>query len=871
MKITKLKLKNVVTILRGLGLYEFELDFTKTNHIFNILGGTNGSGKTSILNALSPFANEVILTGMKGEKEICIYHKGNEYMIHHYYEPSKTGHTVHSYIAKKEKNSTKFVELNSNGNVGDFKKTVEIELGVNAYIMKLIKLGNDMSGIIKMTPVERKKFISSFTSDTDIYLAKFKKVSADCAFLNKTIDSSKDKLNMLGDEVTLNGVLETVSKNIDDYNNKIIELSNKVYNNEQILEENKSKFNKERYNLLHEKLQKISDINTIEKYREEYGDMIDSSVDKLISKKKELEISNLGLQTNINILENNEHDLRKDIDGYLNEQLSELTIERDKCDCDYTMDELNELIVKNEESLKKIENNIDQDYDTYTIDYILNISKFFDNTAIALDAIYPQLESDNLTDDMLDPEKIQKNTLELQSKRASLYETKERIKINIRDFNKEIRFNMFREELCRTCPLAQNVEFKEVYTIEQFENMLHDINIQIEEIDKKLEINYELLKLARIYIRIIDFISGIDKKIVEKLAITKDEVGYKIKHTYTQLINKIILQSIIDKITSNIEYKNIKCNLEILYKDKEKANEYINIINKIRDISVEVDNKTNKIKEIKTSSDLLRINQAKNTKIIEDLEYIIEYRKIKDEYNSYKEEYETLNKINELISSYNIINMALKNQIREHKSTLNNYEDKKNKILYNLKQIHEIKDSIEKYQDLYMEMKMIKDALSIKEGIPLKYVQKFLSDTREIANHFIKLTFSDTIRLGKFVINDKEFRIPIEGHGQDNTDINTASSGERAIISLALSLALLKQSKSKFKILYLDELDGPLDAEKRRIFLHLLDEQIKEMKIKQVFVITHNNAFSDQPANLILLKDNDIEVNENIQTVLFRY
>ena len=86
-----------------------------------------------------------------------------------------------------------------------------------------------------------------------------------------------------------------------------------------------------------------------------------------------------------------------------------------------------------------------------------------------------------------------------------------------------------------------------------------------------------------------------------------------------------------------------------------------------------------------------------------------------------------------------------------------------------------------------------------------------------------------------------------------------ASQGEIAMTAISLSLALIEQSIGDYNILCLDEIDGPLDSENRNNFINILNSQIKKLGIEQIFVISHNNAFDIAPLDLILLKGNTVD------------
>ena len=75
MKITRLKLTNWRGIYDGTRLHELELNFTTDKRFIIFLGG-NGSGKSTIMSALTPYATtfdnrkNLIIDGKVGGKEI---------------------------------------------------------------------------------------------------------------------------------------------------------------------------------------------------------------------------------------------------------------------------------------------------------------------------------------------------------------------------------------------------------------------------------------------------------------------------------------------------------------------------------------------------------------------------------------------------------------------------------------------------------------------------------------------------------------------------------------------------------------------------------------------------------------------------------
>ena len=74
---------------------------------------------------------------------------------------------------------------------------------------------------------------------------------------------------------------------------------------------------------------------------------------------------------------------------------------------------------------------------------------------------------------------------------------------------------------------------------------------------------------------------------------------------------------------------------------------------------------------------------------------------------------------------------------------------------------------------------------------------------------------------------------------------------------------------TKYDIICLDELDGPLDAKNREEFINILYKFINQVKCEQVFLITHNNMFDNEPVDLILTSNVEID-NFKYGNVIFK-
>ena len=159
-------------------------------------------------------------------------------------------------------------------------------------------------------------------------------------------------------------------------------------------------------------------------------------------------------------------------------------------------------------------------------------------------------------------------------------------------------------------------------------------------------------------------------------------------------------------------------------------------------------------------------------------------------------------------------------------------------------------------------LNLIIKASSPKNGIPLIYVQSFLNDCVDDINDMLANVLPD-VEVCEFVINDKEFRIPYSKGGRIIDDVVSASQGERAIISIALSFALMMKSSSKYNIPLLDEVDGPIHNVSRRSLLLIFSQYFKKINAEQAFFITHNDIFEGYPVDIITTSADEHLINRH--------
>ena len=214
-----------------------------------------------------------------------------------------------------------------------------------------------------------------------------------------------------------------------------------------------------------------------------------------------------------------------------------------------------------------------------------------------------------------------------------------------------------------------------------------------------------------------------------------------------------------------------------------------------------------------------------------------------------------------------------RNAISALERELSQDKDEQRKAISELNSLQAHIEDIERAEDEFGEVmqqqfiaNLIKDAASSRKGIPLVYIKIFLDDCVGIINDLISMVFDDTIEIKEFNVTEKDFFIPYYKNGMEIPDVKYASQGERAIISLALSFALMRKGVSRYNILLLDEIDGALYSKDREKFLMILAQQIQAINAEQVFLITHNNCFDGYPINIIMTTAEHVD-NNNVPTL----
>ena len=870
MKITYLKLKNFVNIKAGMKKTEVEVDFSKSKNKLILLCGPNGSGKTSLLSEMHPFANSgnmdvrgdanLIIEGKDGYKEIHIQDKEDKYVIKHFYMFSKKNKSVKSFIMKNGK------ELNENGNVKSFKECVNEHLGIDHELLKLMRLGSNVTSLINMKSTNRKNFATKLFSDIEVYNGFYKKVSEEYRNIRAVLKSTTDKINKFNvqDESEFDKQLSLTINEIEMYEidkerlqKDIITLENKILDikidDEEIVKQTYSRLDDE-LNSAHELMELARDVNMS---ADEYELQFEKS-------KQSLELKLLEYKSNIDkaISERDiYYNQRQDLEESLKRAASSERIKNLK----ETIDKYKKDIFKLEKELEKRTHYdktnllILKDHCQKTLEYIKELN------------MYSDYDIKKLMTSILDNDDIMKRLETKNINNKSSYDILNAEILSIEKMNLDFNIDIDDNSCTKDCP------YREFYL--QTVGKRKNLNKFIEERNR---INKEIVKYEELF-NLYNNLIFIKNHILSYESNCSIPIEYDYSLCFTnyitgkQPININILNLAIDDSEKFELLNKYKRDLESFENEyeiiKNSGLDIIEIENKILDINDIIDSRNKVIDE----NNELKLNiETQIETLTSEAENILKALKVKDSMNEMIERHtELLNRLKEIkelklekeeyISRIN----KGKQELKTVTEFITNLTTKKNQLSFNKETYMNLVTEYDALKLLFEDADVIKEALNSSKGIPLIFLQVYLKNCPIMMNNLLDTIYNGELQIEGFLIDENEFRIPFVKSGIKVPDIVMASQGESSFISIVLSLSLIIQSMTKYDIIGLDDLDGPLDTKNREEFIKVLYTFIEQVKCEQVFLISHNNMFDNEPIDLILTGDIDVD-NFKFANVVFR-
>ena len=856
---------------------------------------------TSLLSILHPFretydGRNVVPENEKAYKEVHLVDGDDEYVIKHTWKPNK------SYISKNGE------ELNESGSIKLFMQYAKEKLGIDDEYFKIGRLGSNVTNFTDLTSGPRKTYIGEYLPYIDDYLKAYEDVKKSYTVLNKDLQNVGAQLDKYPE--------------LDILSEKATQQKESIEMNKTALEDNK----KTLYSTIIPKIDKL--IAKFEaKYNISY-DEIDSVIDKIeeleiyIDKcKKDIAKKKVTIRSKLASIEFEEGDFLKNKSG-INNLLGEMedkgNKEKDKIekkkrkiekeiekkdrinksikeyenlnqiDYESEIEELERELNENKERLKNLSKEIkNKKYKEELIgQYEFDVDSFDDITDKydkLKSLILHLLQAYNINSDidykLLKKHKkfkVRVNEIQILIKELSdelAYIDKNRSLLDILDkrpndcitddcsfiknaldyktnhYNKrdkiESELSELQDELeelntdINKCELTLSFNEEAIFIFNKLNELLSEYNPYTEvfnsEFNKDIFIN-EFLHMN------IDTISSILD--------LRDKLNY-LKKYYNYIEVESNIKST-EKIVSN--YKKELSNTESLRESYQNNKAEITLsMKRIDELDSELSDLEYLLYEINIIIDLCK----------KVLELYDRGKELNTEYKTYSEmidDYEEINKEMESITDEKENIQATINRLNDSiEREEDEYEDTKKSLNY----VEILLDNKKELDDKFSKTKLVRDALDPKKGIPLLFIDRFLDKIQDKVNELLDIAYNSEFRI-KFELTDRDFFIKVYKGLSVLPDISNASQGETSLTSVSLSLAMIQYMVRKYNILYLDEIDGTLSNKNRRIFLTLLEKQIEDLGIEQIFVITHNKEFYSYPVNLILLnvEETDFDIDD---------
>ena len=868
MKITRMKLKNFISVYVTMNRKEIDIDFTKGKNNIILLVGSNGSGKTSLLSNMQPFATlgtldlrnsqDLILDGEDGYKLIEYELNDHHYKIEHHYLWNNGRRKTLSYIKLDGK------ELNPSGLVGSFNDIIKMHFQLDPSFLKMIRLGPNVTDIIKMKTSERKDYIGALLAEVDIYNKYFKVANDESKYLKNVIKMVSSKIDKIEDISQLEESKKALEENIKETKERKAQLEKELYT---FTGEYQSKILDEQT-----KSNYLSAYNVTIKLRKEYYDYIDryniKSYDEFVNKlnrikelfdksKRDFDVNGI-LLAKLKDQYNTDLENKSKLENKIKILTSDQSLEKLMITKSNIIEQLSK--IKYDNSIKGRTEHYKDLSNTYQNIFKL-ISDIYEFPIQSLEIIKEESQGINGINNIIsEVNKI------CTSKMKKLSEKIAMSKMGKAEVNKGVILYIPSEcKAFHKCPYyislrntkvdtkksltTLNNEFDHYVAVKDIfakftaiQSHLSNIrdNEYIEDIFKKDDLEV----LIQILNHNINYWKEISKNIDNYLSISQDNEEYeKLENTLKQV------ESDIDNLQNNTEYK--------------MCIESLNSINQI------IEKSKKEITDLNTQQQILdnALEQfAYDYKVIQD---------IYDNYITYKGYTEIEENYQKLLENDKIEN-ELKNRSITYKSMISQCEDQIkamenklfNEVLYKINEKKSALEEKEVLEDKFEYVEIIKESLSSTKGIPLIFIQLYLKNIQSIANNIIHHMFGENLTLLDFVISEKEFSIPYMVNGIQVKDVSLASQGERSAIVMGLSFAMLQQYMAIYNVMLFDELDGPLDVRNKKKFIEVVEKQMKSINAEQVIMITHNNIFENYPVDLILTSDNN-ESNFNNSNIIW--
>lgn len=875
MLLKRLKLVNYGGIYNGMGLYEIEIDFTRCRNKIVLIKGDNGSGKSTIESALKPLPddNSSFISGVNACKEIEYIDETNGivYSISYIHECKNQSRISKGYFKKILPNGN-VIDLNPSGNISSCKEMINEELELDANYITLTQLSSTKRGIADLRPAERKRYVNSILSSTDVYNTMYKTLSKKASTYKALMSSISSKIDNVGNTVQLQEELKSIESKISE-TEKLMEQHNEVINKEKGM-----LLSIDPNNEISNRIETYTEsTKTYSSKRDEFNKQLnkiystDPNLSTIVINKEILDKLNQDIIDTKYLIESTKERINNLIKQREQEasRLEEETAKLKSINSGMNLIEVQRIkddLTSRKEKIRKRWGDI-VDLNTITHDEFM----------IAYEAIKQMIEILNQPIELIPSDDIEIEYLDV-------LRNIERLDNEIEDtavFRNKIEMNEYKLDILEqrpsdcnnnSCPfIADALKAKKVIDelMKQRKGFttISELNKQKESYEQKLSNVERNKRLLEIY--------NTNRIILSKLQLNLDTYeNCVVSLSRDRLMILPTLTGFIEYSNDLIEYKSIDKDLNditvkynALYTQKDLINMITDSIDRLNTNINEDTVKINAMNEEITSLTKKYNDMCRLCISLEDIfnlraslnECEESLRILNEEIEKDRSNIDRIEKLNSDIEKLNVNISELKSQLEPLGKTAES-------LRYRITLSAEYSKEYEQYNMMYTKIETLKYYCSPTTGIQLLFANMYLNKIMDNANKILSRLFGGTFALLPLIITESEFRIPVAVRGGINhDDITSMSSAQISLISMIISISLLSQTSTKLNIIVGDEIDAPFDSENRREFMNILTQLMGLVNSSQCVLISHNSEISLNDCDVILLKnENDVITEGNI-------
>lgn len=875
MLLKRLKLVNYGGIYNGMGLYEIEIDFTRCRNKIVLIKGDNGSGKSTIESALKPLPddNSSFISGVSACKEIEYIDETNSivYSISYIHEYKNQSRISKGYFKKILPNGN-VIDLNPSGNISSCKEMINEELELDANYITLTQLSSTKRGIADLRPAERKRYVNSILSSTDVYNTMYKTLSKKASTYKALMSSISSKIDNVGNTVQLQEELKSIESKISE-TEKLMEQHNEVINKEKGM-----LLSIDPNNEISNRIETYTEsTKTYSSKRDEFSKQLnkiystDPNLSTIVINKEILDKLNQDIIDTKYLIESTKERINNLIKEREQEasRLEEETAKLKSINSGMNLIEVQRIkddLTSRKEKIRKRWGDI-VDLNTITHDEFM----------IAYEAIKQMIEILNQPIELIPSDDIEIEYLDV-------LRNIERLDNEIEDtavFRNKIEMNEYKLDILEqrpsdcnnnSCPfIADALKAKKIIDelMKQRKGFttISELNKQKESYEQKLSNVERNKRLLEIY--------NTNRIILSKLQLNLDTYeNCVVSLSRNRLMILPTLAGFIEYSNDLIEYKSIDKDLNditVKYNALYTQKDLINMItDSIDRLNVDINEDTVKINAMNEEITSLTKKYNDMCKLCISLEDIFNLRAslneceeslriLNEEIEKDRSNIDRIEKLNSDIEKLNV-------NISELKSQLEPLRKAAESLRYRITLSVEYSKEYEQYNMMYTKIETLKYYCSPTTGIQLLFANMYLNKIMDNANKILSRLFGGTFALLPLIITESEFRIPVAVRGGINhDDITSMSSAQISLISMIISISLLSQTSTKLNIIVGDEIDAPFDSENRREFMNILTQLMGLVNSSQCVLISHNSEISLNDCDVILLKnENDVITEGNI-------